>query len=101
MEIEKKLTENLKLTGIQENNSQDGELITVQCFFEFFGKEGEAYVVLEHLSSEFARYAMTEICSELSDSFNDLLDDDDNWKKIIEAIKEYIVFWEKCQTMYD
>ena len=37
---------------------------------------------------------MTEICDELSDSFNDILEDEDNWKKIVEKVKEYIKEWE-------
>jgi hypothetical protein len=74
MDTNVKLSENLILTAICENNEQDGELIAVECYFNFFGKEGEAYVVIENLDDEYPRYAMTEICSELSDSFNDLLE---------------------------
>lgn len=88
-----KLSENLTLTGIEENNSENNKLITVQCHFDFFGKDGEAFVVIKRLDEEYPRYAMTEICSELSESFNDLLDDEDTWKKIIEEIKKYILYW--------
>ena len=98
METNLKLSENLKLIGIQENNSQDNKLITVQCYFDFFGKEGEAFVVIENLDDEYPRYAMTEICSELSDSFNYLLDDEDNWKKIGEEIKKYIEYWNELNS---
>lgn len=101
METNLKLSENLTLTGIQENNSQDNKLITVQCYFDFFGKEGEAFVVIEQLDEEYARYAMTEICSELSDSFNDLLDDESNWKKIGQEIKKYIEYWNELNSDYN
>jgi hypothetical protein len=92
------LSENLKLTGISENNEQDGKLIAVECFFEFFGKEGQAFVVIERLDEEYPRYAMTEICTELSNSFNDLLDDEKNWKQIVEEIKKYILVWEELNS---
>ncbi len=98
METNIKLSENLKLTGIQENNSQDNELITVVCYFDFFGKEGEAYVVIENLNDEYPRYAMTEICTELSESFNDLLDDEENWKAIGSEIKKYIEYWNELNS---
>ena len=98
MKTNLKLSENLTLRGIQENNSEDNQLITVECYFDFFGKEGTAYVVIENLEDEYPRYAMTEICSELSDSFNDLLDDEDNWKKIGAEIKKYIEYWTELNS---
>lgn len=98
METNLKLSKNLTLTGICENNEQDGKLITVECFFNFFNEEGTAYVVIENLDNEYPRYAMTEISSELSDSFNDLLDDEDNWKKIGSEIKKYIEYWTELNS---
>lgn len=101
MDTNVKLSENLTLTAICENNEQDGKLIAVECYFNFFGKEGEAYVVIENLDDEYPRYSMTEICSELSDSFNDLLDDEDNWKKIGAEIKKYIEYWNELNSEDD
>lgn len=100
MEINVNLSKNLTLTGICENNEEDGKLIAVECFFNFFNEEGSAYVVIENLEDEYPRYAMTEISSELSDSFNDLLEREDYWNKIVEEIKKYIEFWTDMNT-YD
>ncbi|TRX21470.1 hypothetical protein FNW25_15830 [Flavobacterium franklandianum] len=101
METNVKLSENLTLTGISENNEENGKLITVECFFEFFGKDGNAFVVIERLDEEYPRYAMTEICNELSNSFNELLDDEENWKKIGVEIKKYIQYWNKLNSDED
>jgi hypothetical protein len=98
METNVKLSENLTLTGISENNEENGKLITVECFFEFFGKDGNAFVVIERLDEEYPRYAMTEICNELSYSFNDLLDNEENWKKIGTEIKKYIEYWNELNS---
>lgn len=100
MKTNVKLSDNLTLTYITENNEEYGKLITVQLFFDFFGKEGEAFVVIERLDDDFPGYAMTEICSELSDSFNELLDNEDNWKKIVAEIRKYIVHWEELYSHY-
>ncbi len=94
METNLELSKNLKLTYITENNWRDGKLIAVQCYFTFFGEHGEAFIVIDKLDGEFPSYAMTEICSELSDSFNDLLEDDDNWEKIVNEVKKYVKQWE-------
>ncbi len=98
MKTNVKLSENLTLTGISENNEENGKLITVECYFEFFGKDGNAFVVIERLDEEYPRYSMTEICNELSDSFNDLLDNEKNWKKIGLEIKKYIEYWNKLNS---
>ena len=98
METNLQLSENLTLTGISGNNEENGKLITVECFFEFFGKDGNAFVVIERLDEEYPRYAMTEICNELSDSFNELLDDEENWKKIGVEIKKYIQYWTELNS---
>ena len=98
MKTNVKLSENLTLTGISENNEENGKLITVECYFEFFGKDGNAFVVIERLDEEYPRYAMTEICNELSDSFNDLLDEEENWKKIGAEIKKYIEYWNELNS---
>jgi hypothetical protein len=94
METNLKLSKNLKLTHIDENNYQNGKLIAVVCYFTFFGEDGEAYIVADKLDGDYPSYAMTKISSELSDSFNDLLEDDDNWQKIVAKVKEYIKEWE-------
>ncbi len=90
MDFNLKLSTNLELRGVVENNWDEDKLIAVLCIFNFFGEEGLAYVGIGNLESERARYAMTEISTELAESFNDLLEDEDNWKKIVESIKKYI-----------
>ena len=40
MDTNVKLSENLILTAICENNEQDGELITVKWYKKIIGKEG-------------------------------------------------------------
>jgi hypothetical protein len=88
------LTKNLQLTSIDENNFQGDKLLAVVCYFTFFGEEGIAYISTNKLDGDYPYYGMTEISSELSDSFNDLLEDDDNWQKIVAKVKEYIKEWE-------
>lgn len=88
------LSKNLKLTAISENNWKGGKLIAVVCYFTFFDKEGEAFIVLDKLEGDYPSYAMTEISSELSDSFNDILEEEGNWKKIVLEVKKYIKEWE-------
>jgi hypothetical protein len=88
------LTKNLQLTSIDENNFQGDKLLAVVCYFTFFGEEGIAYISTNKLDGDYPSYGMTEISSELSDSFNDLLEDDDNWQKIVAKVKEYIKEWE-------
>ena len=88
------LTKNLQLTSIDENNVQDDKLLAVVCYFTFFGEEGIAYISTNKLDGDYPSYCMTEISSELSDSFNDLLEDDENWQKIVAKVKEYIKKWE-------
>lgn len=95
MKTNVQLSKNLNLTSIQENNWKDGKLISVVCFFDFFGEEGEAFVVVDKLESDYPSYAMTEISSELSESFEDLLEDEETWKKIVIEIKKYVANWEK------
>lgn len=36
--------------------------------------------------------------NEFSDSFNDLLDDEENWKKIGTEIKKYIEYWNELNS---
>jgi len=93
MENHLELSKNLKLTHIDENNWKDGKLIAVVLYFTFFGEDGIAYVVIDKLDGEYPSYAMTEMCSELSDSFNEQIENEDNWNKIVLAIKEYVKEW--------
>lgn len=69
-----------------------------RMFFNFFNEQGTAFVVIENLDEEYPRYAMTEISSELTDSFNDLLDDEENWKKLGLEIKKYIEYWNELNS---
>jgi hypothetical protein len=88
------LSKNLKLTHIDVNNCKNGKLIAVVCYFTFFGEHGEAYILVDKLDGDYASYGMTEIYNELSDSFNEQLEDEDNWTKIVSAVKDYIKEWE-------
>lgn len=88
------LTKNLQLISVDENNAQGNKLLAVVCYFKFFDEEGVAYISTDKLDGDYPSYGMTEISSELSGSFNDLLEDEDNWKKIIVKVKEYIKEWE-------
>lgn len=92
------LTKNLELTSIGENNVQGDKLLAVVCYFTFFGEEGIAYISTNKLDGDYPSYGMTEISSELSNSFNDLLEDYDNWQKIVAKVKEYIKEWELQNT---
>lgn len=87
------LSKNLKLTHIDENNWKDGRLIAVELYFNFFGEDGIAYVAIDKLDVEYPNYAMTEISSELSDSFNDQIEKQDNWIKIVSVVNEYVKMW--------
>jgi len=95
------LSNNLILNGVYENCSDYDKLVTVGCYFTFFGEEGQAYVGVEDLDKEYPSYAMIEICSELSDSFNDQLEDLDNWGKIKSAAKEYVHQWNTIVDKWD
>lgn len=93
MESTLELSPNLKLIYIDENNCQGDELIAVVCHFDFFGQDGEVYISINKLNGEYPSYGMTEISTELSDSFNNQLDDYDNWKKITEEVRKFIRLW--------
>lgn len=88
------LTKNLQLTSIDENNYQNGKLLSVVCYFTFFEEEGIAHISTNKLDGEYPSYGMTEISSELSNSFDELLQDKDNWENIVEKVKEYLKEWE-------
>lgn len=92
------LTKNLHLTGVYENNVQGDKLLAVVCYFTFFEEEGLAYISTNKLDSEYPSYGMTEISSELSDSFNELLDDDETWRKIVLRIKEFV---KECESQQE
>lgn len=93
METNVELSKNLILTGLDENNCQDGKLIAIACFFTFFGEEAEVFIVVKHLTQEEPRYAYTEITSDLSASFNELLEEEDIWTKIVVEAKKYVEEW--------
>ncbi len=95
MQVNLNLSENLILHYIEENMIKNGNLVSVELHFSFFDKPGTAYVVIDNLEDENPNYAMTEITSELSDSFNDLLEDDFNWEIIQEKIRLYVTEWKK------
>ncbi len=86
------LSKNLQLTFIEDNNVQDGKLLAVVCYFDFFDSEGTAHISTAKLDSEYPSYGMTEIESDLSDSFNSLLED--YWFKISAKVKEFVQEWQ-------
>lgn len=88
------LSKNLILNYIEENMVKDDKLISVELSFSFFNQYGVAYAVIEKLDSGHP-WAMTEITSELSDSFNELLEDEEVYDMIKSKIKEYQIEWIK------
>lgn len=96
-----KLTKNLILQYIEENVVKENKLITVYITFSFFGELGEVYFHLKNLKEEWASYAMTQITSELSDSFNDLLEDDEVFNKIKEKVELFAKEWAENQAEYE
>lgn len=95
MHLDLNLTKNLVLHYIEENMVKDDKLITVELWFSFFGESGQAYITMERIHEDIPSYAMTEISSELSDSFNDLLEDDDIFEVIKTKCLEYEEQWNK------
>lgn len=90
-------SKNFKLLNIEENNWEDNKLKAVVLFFSFFGEIGEVFIATDNIDSEYPNYSMTEISSELADSFNTQLDDEGNWHKIVPKVKEFIKKWEEEQ----
>lgn len=87
------LTKNLLLTFIGGSKYSGNKILTVACYFEFFGEEGVAYISTENLNKESASYKLTEISYELADSFNSLIKDDKNWQKISGEAKRLLEKW--------
>lgn len=90
-------SKNFKLLNIEENNWEDNKLKAVVLFFSFFEEIGEVYIATDNIDSEYANYAMTEISSELADSFNTQLHNEGSWNKIVPKVKEFIKKWEEEQ----
>lgn len=90
-----KITENLTLNYIEDNNVTDNKLIVVYISFSLFGQHGEAYLALKNLDGEYASYSMTESGSEIHESFVAAIEDDENWVKIKKAVKNFVEEWEK------
>lgn len=89
----KQITKNLKLIRIEKYNFDDNDkLTTVMCRFDFFTEIGEVLITVNKLGKNYPSYSMTEISSELSDSFNDLLDD--HWDEIALCAKEFVTNYE-------
>ena len=92
------LTPNLKLEHIEENNTAGEELIAVCCFFDFYNKEGLAYILVDKLESEDADFAMIEGCDDLHDSFSAQLEE--SWKEIVKAVKSYHKKWKEKEAIF-
>lgn len=91
MDFFEKITENLVLQTIIENNWKDNELIAVGCYFSFFGKDCSAYVSTKRLENDYPSYGLIESNSaELHESFKDLLQSEDVWNKLKEKINHFI-----------
>jgi hypothetical protein len=85
-EVSLNLTKNLILYSIEENMSEGDKLKTVLLSFSFFGEHGEAYLTLQKVEENIPSFAMTEITSELSDSFNELLEDEEVFEQIRKSV---------------
>ncbi len=94
-EVNLELSKNLKFTSIYEEYIEGNKLLSVECYFMFFDTEGVANISINNLDSEYPSYGMTEIESDLSDSFNSLLED--YWFKISERVKQFVKEWESKQ----
>jgi len=92
METNLELSKNLKLVNIDENSVMDGKLSGVVLGFDFFDEDGIAFISIDNLENDYPSYAMTEIVSELADSFNELLEE--NWEAIVAKVKEFKAQWD-------
>lgn len=90
MKFNLKITKNLELFLITENNWEDETLIAVECHFNFYEGEHAAYISVDKLNSDYPSYAMIESTTELHDSFKNLLETHENWDKITSAVKAFI-----------
>lgn len=93
MDLNLKLSDELVLKCISENNYRDGVLLAVDMRISFFGKTGTVYVAMSNIDSEDARYAMVDMHSSLSSSFNEAIEEQDVWNKIVVEIKKYAEQW--------
>lgn len=86
-----KLTSKLTLNSIEENKIQDNKLVAVCCHFSFYGENCTGYLTIEALESTWAKFAMTESCSDLHESFNDQLEE--YWEEIVKHVKKFHEEW--------
>lgn len=84
------LTSNLKFIRIEENNVKEDELLAVACYFRFYGEECAACVSIDKIGQDYPSYRMIEALSELSDSFNGILNRNDIWFAIVGIVMEFI-----------
>jgi hypothetical protein len=94
MQVNLELTKKLTLNYIEENMVRDEKLISVYLSFSFYGEDGDAYLILEKLEEEYPNYAMTSIASDISDSFNEQLEDDEIYAKIKAEVKKFVTEYE-------
>lgn len=91
MDFNKKITENLLLQSVTENNWDDSKIIAVDCWFQFFKKSCQAIVVVEDLNSNNAKYAMIESdTAEIHSSLVEMLENEDVWNAIKDSIRKFI-----------
>ena len=94
MENKIELSENLFLECVQENCwDDDDNLVSVDCYFFFFGKECQAIVGVENLNPANSNYSMIESCSELHDSLRSLLEEQHVWQIIYAQIQLFVKNW--------
>lgn len=101
LEVNKKISDNCVITHIDENNTQDNELIAVILYVTFFGLECDVYVVVEQLKEDEPRYAMIESPSEIHASLSDVLDTEKAWTAIRESVEAYKAYIKEIQAFFE
>lgn len=91
----KKLSDNLTLNRAELNNwrYEQGQMVPImyEVYFDFYGNAYTVCVSPDALDDEFPDPSSVEGPSELFDSFNSLMDDDEGlgiWDAVREACKE-------------
>jgi len=93
MQLDLKLTENLILHYIEDNYSENDELITVFLSFTYFGIDAAAYLSVSNLENDDPSYAMVEGAGELHDSFTEQIEDPEIFEEMKPLIKAFINQW--------
>jgi hypothetical protein len=90
----RKINDDLTLNYVEENFLRDEKLITVEIWFDFFGKSYVAYLRTASLESEQLDFASIEGPEILFESFEELIEEDEEVVAIIrEEAKKYVEEW--------